>query len=144
MRNWDYMWHIYSSLCVTLLLSGCDMIPTQEKRLIAINGGSINHRIQIAQQYATDETLGTLRARIRTRFPGVTEADVSGLELSWQRLVTANDDDAVVVVTFTPRSEKVDAIAIADYCADVVAKELEGMPPPASGGAPASVVGPHP
>jgi len=109
---------------VLILLVGCSIVGTQERRLIVLNGGSIDHRAQVAQEYVTDERLRSLRVSVRTRFSSVTEKDLAGLELSWQRLVTAGKDAVVVVVTFTPQSKNVDANAIADYCADQVGTDF--------------------
>lgn len=108
----------------TTVVVGCVDIGTQERRVIVLNEGTLAHRLQVAQEYVTNDRLSLLRASVRKQFPNVKERDVAGLELSWQRMVTVGEDAVVVVVTFTPQGEDADAKLVADYCASEVRAEL--------------------
>lgn len=74
----------------------------------------------MAQAFVTKEQLDLLRARALHLFPGLTSADLAGLDLAWQ----VADPYVTVVVTFNPRSDKLPAEAIANYIEEQVLIDL--------------------
>ncbi len=108
-----------------LAITGCVSIGgTQERRLIDLNDGPMDRRLQVAQEYVNDQRLTLLRASARKQFPNLTDRDLATLGLTWQRLLAGDGEHVMVVVTFMPESKDVDAKAVADYIGNQVRDEL--------------------
>jgi len=106
-------------------ITGCISIGgTQERRLIDLNDGPLDRRLQVAQEYVNEKQLTLLRASARKQFPHLTDRDIATLGLTWQRLLAGDGEHVMVVVTFMPESKDVDAKAVADYIGDQVRDEL--------------------
>jgi hypothetical protein len=110
-----------------IVAAGCLIVGAREQRIIPLNGGSVQDRLQIAQKYATSGELDLLRSAIRRRFPDATAADLSGVDLSWRRMLLKQEDSIAVVITFTPHSRGLDAGAIADFAADTARTRLSKL-----------------
>jgi hypothetical protein len=108
----------------SVVLAGCIGVGIQERRLIVLNEGALEHRIKVARDFTTNEQLKLLRASVTKRFPEMRETDAMGLRLTWERLITGREEVVAVVVTFTPPRHDIDAKAIADYTASQVRAEL--------------------
>jgi len=106
--------------------AGCvvQMGGTQERRLVDLNDGTIERRLQIAQEYVHDQQLGVLRASARKQFPNLTDGDLATLGLRWQRAVMGDGEHVMVEVTFMPQSKGVDAKAVADFVAGRVRDDI--------------------
>lgn len=105
-------------LLSTLLTGACFRVGTEERRIIVLSEGTLEDRVRVARDCATEDQLAALRADVQRRFPDLPETDLGGLDLSWLRMATAQGEDVAVVVTFTPQRSESDAKAIADYAVE--------------------------
>jgi hypothetical protein len=111
-------------LLVALLGCSIQLGGAQERRLVLLNEGTVERRLQIAQEYVTEQQLGRLRTSAKAKFANLNDADLEHSSLSWQRGHLADGDSVMVVVTFTSASDAIDAKAVADYMAEQVRTEL--------------------
>jgi len=114
------------ALMIVAMAVGCSINigGTQERRLVDLNDGPLEKRLQIAQSYVSGRQLGVLRSNARKQFPALTESDLATLDLGWQRAILQDGDHVMVVVTFMPQAKGIDAKAVADYVAKQVQEDL--------------------
>jgi len=111
-------------VCFLLLCTGC--VRHVESHSILINvGSSIDEKLEIARSIATPARLDLLRQEIKARVPGVTDAQLQGLDLRAARSVfkgfdgSSSESVTVTVVVqhdgkFAPEPMIQAAVAILD------------------------------
>ena len=116
---------LFTSLFLIVATIACIRVgATQERRLVNLTDGPLALRLQVAQEYATQQQLDLLRAGAKAEFPILSDRDLATLGLAWQRAVLADGEHVMLEVTFMPESAGVDASRVADYVARRVIEDV--------------------
>ena len=83
------------AILLPVLLAGC--ARWSEATVFVRSGSSAEHRKQVAQAYATEQNLLSLRSRLKQRFPATTDAQLQQLYLK-SKITTGDDDTSAAVV----------------------------------------------
>ena len=101
---------------------------TQQYGIEVKRGNTIEEKLQIAKSIVTDERLSRLKAQIRERMPGLSDAQLAGMGLRWNqtqfRPVSGGPPSTTVSVLVLMQG--IDAKTIVETTAAILDPEING------------------
>jgi hypothetical protein len=124
-----------SALLATLSavsLSFCVSVSkTQQYGIEVKRGTTVEEKLQIAKSIVTDERFSRLKAQIRERMPGISDAQLAGMGLRWNQtqfrpLSGGEPRTSVIVLVVIQEQAGIDGKAIVETAAAILDPEING------------------
>ena len=117
-----------------VLCVGC-VTRTQQFAIEVKRGSTVGEKLQIAKRVVTEERLSRLKAELKQRSPGLTDAQLARMGLRWNEnyfrsVNTGETTTSVSVIVAMEEQPGVDAAAVVKTAATLLDSEING----ASGG----------
>jgi Tfp pilus assembly protein PilE len=117
-----------TSLLVAVLCFACLRASATRSQGIEVKRGSTTEeKLEIAKSVVTQERYARLVQQLRKRFPSMTESQLATFQLRWGEVHRSGSDEYRVFVTVIIEEQPgVDAAAVVNAAAELLAPEING------------------
>jgi hypothetical protein len=120
-----------SAICIALLVgAACFRFNRVHQDAIPVPGPTFEAKHAYAVAFANGARYARMQARVRQRFPNVTERDASNLMLQWKFFKPLGEGEGTVdiIVGIANASSGVDSAAVVAECRKFVEEEMRAAP----------------
>jgi hypothetical protein len=114
---------VLATMLLVMLTVGCR--TWSECTIVVRSGSTAVQREQLAKAYVTEESLVSLRSRLKQRFPAITEAQLQALYLKWS--ITEGGDETIVSVIVGIKGQSPQNADLLKAACDLVEADINGL-----------------